>query len=375
MGNTAGAAGENTIGRDSISMGHAVLRIAGRMLETDRNWIEVRDLAPDTKYQYAVNVNRRRIGGGVVRTYPEHASKLAFFAIGDFGSGSAKQYDIAKAMWREYSKRAASDNPVRFVITTGDNIYADISHGKVILHSGDQDNDWDRKFFEPYHDLLRQIPFYPSLGNHDGNGSENRADLAAYLDNFFFPGNRPARWYTFSYGGLADFFALDSTSNSTGAYPQPVYLRGGEESQWLNRALPASRAPWKIPYFHHPPFNAGPLHPASYNDLRPWTGLFERTGVKVVFSGHEHNFQFSEDSDATGRIRYVVSGAGGELRPGDIQNRMSAAHIEGWAAQRHFLVVEMEDRTMRITPVSYERVVVRNASGGEIPMPLVVRLP
>ena len=45
--------------------------------------------------------------------------------------------------------------------------------------------------------------------------------------------------------------------------------------------------------------------------------LFERSGVKVVFTGHEHNLQFSEDNDATGHIRYIVSGAGGQLRDGE----------------------------------------------------------
>jgi hypothetical protein len=155
---------------------------------------------------------------------------LAFSVIGDFGAGSAKQYKIARAMRREYLKRPTSDNPVRFVITTGDKIYADISHGKVILRSGDQDTDWDKKFFEPYHNLLRQIPFYPALGNHDGNGSENRGASPPIWITSSSPETVP-RWYTFSFGGLAGFFALDSTDNSTDAYPQPVYFRGGEESQ------------------------------------------------------------------------------------------------------------------------------------------------
>ncbi len=35
--------------------------------------------------------------------------------------------------------------------------------------------------------------------------------MTAYLDNFFFPAPHPARYYRFSFGGLADFFALDST--------------------------------------------------------------------------------------------------------------------------------------------------------------------
>jgi Calcineurin-like phosphoesterase len=374
-GRTNGPGNENTIGRDSVSLGLATVHIADRVLLTDRNWIQVPNLQPDTVYPYEIVIRNQRTGGGTVRTWPARTTHITFFVLGDYGNGSASQRAIGAAMWNEFQKRAAGDDPVRFILTVGDNIYADVNAGYVILGSGAQDRDWERKFFQPYRDLLQQIPFMPSIGNHDGNASENRADLAAYLDNFFFPGNRPARWYLFNCGGLADFFALDSTDNTTSGHPAPAYAPGGDQSQWLAGVLGASRAPWKIPYFHHPPFNAGPGHGASYNVLRHWIDLFQRTGVKVVFNGHEHNFQYSEDSALTGHVRYVVSGAGGELRAGNVTPNMLRAHIEGWAPTRHFLIVEIEGRTMRITPVSNDRFVVRDAAGRVLPMPLVVQLP
>jgi hypothetical protein len=38
-------------------------------------------------------------------------------------------------------------------------------------------------------------------------------------------------------------------------------------------------------------------------------------------------------------------------------------------------VVEIEGRTMRVTPVSYEALTVRNAANQTIQMPLVIHLP
>ena len=58
-----------------------------------------------------------------------------------------------------------------------------------------------------------------------------------------------------------------------------------------------------------------------------------------------------------------------------VTRNMDAANIAGWAAQNHFLVVEIVDRAMRITPVSFEPVMVKDSHGKPIQLPLVVQLP
>jgi hypothetical protein len=371
---TAEAAG-NTIGRRSSSHGKAAVKLGPRTVETTQNWAIVDELAPDTRYPYEVLLNGRRIGGGAVRTYPERADRLVFFVMGDYGNGSSAQYRLADVLWNEYQKRSASEDPVRFVLTTGDNIYADVNFGLLAARSGDEDWHWETKFFRPYERLISEIPFYPTLGNHDGNASESRRDMEVYLDNFFFPGNTPARYYRFSFGGLAEFFALDSTDNTASGPPAAAYGPESAQFAWMREFLPASKAPWKIPYFHHPPFNAGPRHAPDLAVLRHWVDLFRSSGVKVVFNGHEHNFQFSAQNAATGGVCYVISGAGGELRHGNVLRKMASANMVGWAAQQHFLVVEIDRRTMRITPVSFNEVNVRDQHGSPIKLPIAVSLP
>jgi hypothetical protein len=366
--------GENKIGRSSRSHGPAVVRINGKDLEvSDKNWAEITDLKPDTDYPYEVLVKGRSIGKAQLRTWPEKSEKLRFFVIGDFGSGDSSERSVADAMTREF-RRLAGDNPVRFVITTGDNVYGSLGFTLRFSNTGDKDTHWESRFFGPFAPIIASVPFYPSLGNHDGNETENRADLAAYLDNFFFPAHVPSRYYRFSYGGLADFFALDSTTNSESGPPRPAYRKDDEQFKWLQANLGGSRVPWKIPYFHHPPFNAGPRHPAAGAELSHFLDLFKRSGVKVSFSGHEHNFQFSKKNGQTGNIRYVLSGAGGELRTGDVRGSMDQAQIEGWASALHFLSVEIEGREMRITPIFPSPTDVVRADGRKIEMPLRVTL-
>jgi hypothetical protein len=371
-GNTSG---DNTIGRSSRSHGNAVVKIDGKEIAvSDKNWTLVQGLKPDTSYPYQVSLNGKTIANSQLRTWAEKAEKLRFFVIGDFGSGDESQRAVAQAMAKEY-ERLAGDNPVRFVITTGDNIYGTLSFMLRFNNSGDRDAHWESRFFRPYEPVISHIPFYPSLGNHDGNETESRADLQQYLDNFFFPPpNEPARYYRFSYGGLADFFALDSSANSEQGPPRPAYSKNGDQHKWLQTNLAQSQVPWKIPYFHHPPFNAGPRHPAAADELSHFIDVMKKEGVKVSFSGHEHNFQFSKKNAATGNIRFVLSGAGGELRTGDVTGSMERAQVEGWSAMLHFLSVEIEGKEMRITPVSPSRFEVVNREGQKIEMPLKITL-
>jgi hypothetical protein len=371
------ADGPNTIGRSSPSHGVATVKIADRTLTASANWLVAGNLKPDTKYPYQVLVGTKTVGQGVVRTWPATATRLVFFVIGDFGNGSRTEYAIAQAMWKEVRSRASSADPVRFIVTTGDNIYGDVSNFLFgVKNTGNEDSHWARKFFEPYRDILAQIPFYPTLGNHDGNETERHGDLQAYLDNIFFPGDQPARWYTFTYGGgLAQFFGLDSTMNTESGPPRPAYLEDGEQFHWMQRAIPASTAVWKIPYFHNPPFNAGPRHTGSYRDLLHWIQLFQRSGVKVVFNGHEHNFQFSQVDAQSGGIRFVTSGSGGQLRGGNLASKLRDSNMAGFAQQNQFLVVEIDGKTMHITPRGFEEIRVRDANGASVTMPLTVVAP
>ena len=155
---------------------------------------------------------------------------------------------------------------------------------------------------------------------------------------------------------------------------RPGYLEDSPQFRWMQTEFAKPHPLWVIPYFHHPMFTAGPEHPPSLEQLRHWFRLFTNSGVKVVFSGHEHNFQASEVSPATGGIRFFVSGAGGELRRGNVQKNMQNAHIQAWAEQNHFLEVDIDGKTMKVTPLSYEPLNIVDSAGAPVAIPFTVTL-
>jgi hypothetical protein len=165
---------------------------------------------------------------------------------------------------------------------------------------------------------------YPSIGNHDAAESEDCDDRTQVEDNFYLcerlageeSGGRasfkPGLFYRFRYGSDIEFVCIDTSKES--------FFRGHrlfefpKHWEFLDASLQSSDAApiWRIPFGHHPPFSAGPRH-HNTKEMARLLPLFARAGVKLVLSGHEHNFQHSRVEG----IDYIVTGAGGKFRRRD----------------------------------------------------------
>jgi hypothetical protein len=229
---------------------------------------------------------------------PLKQKSVRFAVIGDMGTGLKPQYETARQMaqWHERF-------PFDFVLMLGDNLYG-----------RQEPRDIKKKFEEPYQPLLNAgVKFYASLGNHD-NPNE------CYYKPFNMGGKR---YYKFSVGN-AEFFALDSN-----------YM-DAQQLEWLKKQLAASKADWKICFFHHPLYSDGKFHGPD-NDLRAMLEpIFEKTGVRVVFSGHEHIYERLRPQNG---IHYFVLGNSGELRFHNI--RPSPKMLKGFDTDRTFMLVEI----------------------------------
>jgi hypothetical protein len=329
------------------------------------------------------------------KTYPrtiDATPDFAFAVIGDYGQGvkdpstlKKRQREIAQAL-----EKAVRTKDVRFVLTTGDNIYGNwrlIGTGD----SGDEDSDWFFTHYQPYRYILNRIPFYPACGNHDTNETEESDDYGELLDNFyirerFFSGDRDegdaikdnGLFYRFKFGKDAEFIAVDSAKQNSG----DDELRAFEKEvnrPFLNATfpnLPGTPANWRIPFFHHPPYVDGPDKENDEAVISHLVPLLERSGVRLVFNGHEHNLQVSHKNG----IHYVLSGSAGDLRNGRLRGE-SRAHNIAWAPKHQFLLVEYRDSKMYITPYGelnggalQPLTGVKDPAGHDFRLPIVVSL-
>jgi hypothetical protein len=391
-----------SIGAASEPYGSAVVTVRDRggaivtEAPTSTNHAWVTGLQPDTEYRYDVVVkgevwadgerrdwNAVRKGleqrGGryenVFRTLPDPTAEvtepICFAVIGDFGAGvrkpGSKQQEVADAL-----NTVARQRDVRFIVTTGDNIYAQRKvFGLPIGGQGDEDDDWFFTFYQPYRYLLNRMPVYPSVGNHDTGETEEQDDRAQLMDNLYIEERirpeiaagraslQPGLFYRFRVGAGIELIALDTSKDSLLSSDRLFLHRN--HRQFLNEAFPrASGEPvWRIPFGHHPPFCAGPQHKSTSDFREPMDfgasgrasllELFDRAGVRVALAGHEHNFQCS----GVGSTLFVTTGAASKLRTGQPDSRdMTEAHTTGWAAECHFLLVTIHGKKMTLEPIA-----------------------
>jgi hypothetical protein len=347
----------------------------------------VSGLQPDTEYTYKVFVKEQEWASGErwdwspashalvqaggrydnrFRTTPppgQPAADLAFAVIGDFGIGvrrhspNRRQQQVADAL-----RRVVDRGEVRFIITTGDNIYA----GRRILGvpiggTGDEDDDWFFTYFQPYRYVINRIPVFPSIGNHDADETEERDDRAQVEDNFYLRERlaseeaagrasfQPGLFYRFNYGADIEFVCIDTSKED--------FFRGKrlfeypKHWEFVEQSFPAD-APirWRIPFAHHPVFSAGPQH-HNTRSMQRLLPLFARAGVRVMFAGHEHNFQHSSrdgfdhfvtgagrqgPADATGSLHRGVHGVVGHGLPfpAGADSRRSHDGVADWGPRR-----------------------------------------
>jgi 3',5'-cyclic AMP phosphodiesterase CpdA len=256
---------------------------------------------------------------------PLKDKSVRFAVIGDSGTGDRDQYEVAQQM-ETYWKIVKFD----FVIMLGDNIYG--AHAP---------KDFAKKFEEPYKALLDAgVKFYASLGNHDDPKVETE----------YKPFNMGGeRYYAFRKGDVA-FFALDSN------YMDPKQL------DWFEQNLKNSQGTWKICFFHHPLFNDGRHHGSDLDLRKQLLPLFQKYGVNVVFSGHEHVY---ERMKLQNNVNYFIEGSSGKLMAHDFRSS-EGDRVKGYDQDRGFMIVEIDGDRLYFQTLTRTG---QTIDSGELPRP------
>ena len=243
-------------------------------------------------------------------TLPLREGSVRFLAIGDTGTGTPQQHELANVMLRY---RQAF--PYEFVLMMGDNMYG-----------GEKPEDFKAKFEDVYKQLLDdKVKFYATLGNHDESNQR-------FYENFNMKGEE---FYRFARGNVA-FYSLNSN-----------YM-DKRQVKWLDEELAKDTSEWKIVFLHHPPYSSGGKHGSSSGVRTVVEPIFLKHGVNAVFAGHEH---FYERVKPQKGIYYFISGAGGKLRPGDVK-KGSPLTEKAFDTDMSFMLLEVVGEEMHFQVIS-----------------------
>jgi hypothetical protein len=277
----------------------------------------------------------------------EREARVAF--LGDTGSGDEHQRRVRDQLLR----RAP---PLVFLL--GDNVY---SEGSAAL------------FRERYDDVYASVmaqgsEFHATLGNHDVlpcpaaaldplppdasayNWRAPDCDVEFHLNHRSFGYVDGRRYYSVpSDEGaepLLEVFVLDSNTLSVRGGKLRVGREDAIQVEWLDRALAASRARWKVVALHHPPhtplgkgYFLGVVRHHREAGLEAQLGpILRRHGVDAVVAGHNH---FYARLVPQGGIRYFVTGAGGRTPLYDQQAK--PGYVAAGGKFLHFLQVRLTE--------------------------------
>jgi len=143
--------------------------------------------------------------------------------------------------------------------------------------------------------------------------------------------------YTVKKGdGLAEFFMIDSTAFDM------------NQAGWLEGVLKESAAKWKIAVFHHPIYSSGEEHGSDLSLRSRIEPLLTRYGVNVVLSGHDHTYERVKPQQG---VQYFVTGAGGKVRPGDV-NMRSPFREMSYDRENHYLQMVIEDQQINFQTIT-----------------------
>jgi|GEM_PF-547730 len=279
---------------------------------TTEHEVKLTGLTPNTKYFYSVGSAFDTLEGAdpahffVTSPAGGTAPNTRIWVLGDAGTGTTNQTKVRDAF---YTWTGARDP--NLVLQLGDNAY----------NSG-LDAEFQSKVFDIYGALMRRVPFWSCLGNHETNQATSFVDTYPYFSVYSFPKNGECggvasgteHYYSWDYGNI-HFISLDSMTASR----SPT----GAMATWLQNDLASTTATWIICLFHHPPYTKGSHDSDAEIELMEMRQnilpILEAGGVDLVLSGHSHCYERSYLLDGHYGVSSTLTSAmkvnGGDGRP------------------------------------------------------------
>jgi hypothetical protein len=258
---------------DQVTLGASVLPIAenAALPEVRYHSVLFEGLAPDTLYAYRVGAGAQWSEWFQVRTAPLKGP-VTFLYLGDAQNGILSHW--ARTVRAAYAK--APD--ARFILHAGD-----------LVNEASRDYEW-AQWFKSVGFIHGMMPAIPVAGNHEyfeaGADPATARRLLSVLwrpqfrlpEETSLPETLRETVYKVRYSEDLEVFVLDTQGGELAA-----------QATWLDAALGASTARWKVASFHHPIFSSG-RDRDNKERREALLPVLKKHNIDLVLQGHDHTY-------------------------------------------------------------------------------------
>ncbi|XP_022258095.1 tartrate-resistant acid phosphatase type 5-like isoform X2 [Limulus polyphemus] len=239
---------------------------------------------------------------------------LRFFAVGDWGGLPFFPYKtfVEEAVAYQMGKLAEKFQ-ANFVISLGDNFYT----------KGVKDSS-DARFKNTFEDVFSakplHIPWLISAGNHDHYGNvSGQLEYSKKSKRWKFPSLYYTRKFQVpSSNATVEVLIIDTvllcgkTDPDAKVPGQPLpytidHTQADKQLQWIKKKLKSSKATYLLVCGHYPVYSVAE-HGSTDCLLKKLLPMLKKYKVSAYISGHDHNLQHIQPSDATWTVEYFIVG-------------------------------------------------------------------
>ncbi len=242
-------------------------------------------LEPDTAYLYRVGDGDHWSEWFQVRTAKDKPAPFSFLYFGDVQHGM-------RSLWSRVLRESFRTAPdARFMVFAGD-----------LVTDGNDDLLWG-DLFGAGGWLFAMTPVLPTPGNHEyRKDDDGETRLAKHWGaQFKLRPNGPEGVdhgaYYIDYQGVR-MVSLNS------------YKQVEEQAAWLDDILSRNPNKWTVAFFHYPLYSLSKGREDHQSLIKGWKPVFDRRGVDLVLTGHDHTYARSGLQE---RTVYVTSVSGSKM--------------------------------------------------------------
>jgi len=255
-------------------------------------------LRPNTTYYYAVEHDGAEAVRARFTTAPVGRARFSFTSFGDQSIPDNLNNTQPRTRYAGLIVPQIEAQQPLFHLFNGDLCYANVA-GRELLRV----QVW-RSFLSNNSRSARFRPWMPAAGNHEAERLNGSSKFQSYQTYFALPDNGATLdlkglWYAFRVGATL-FISLnnDDVCYQDGSAGNG-YVRGysgGAQKAFLEQTLAGARSrndiDWIVVVMHQVAVSTAiPFNGCELGVREEWLPLFDRYGVDLVLTGHEHHYE------------------------------------------------------------------------------------